>query len=221
MEEKEGVQEENKREAIRLANAWAGRTITISGMGGSIGVSVKEVSTAHGRASLFQIEPAPPEMNLPHMVAFRVVGTQRYLTNVMYGDRPRQDTAEALASSNIVLPDIIPTIIDYAIDRPTEDTNFEGSGFHYSPMTAEEQVQGTTGGGGGGGGSPPAPNKLQLFQLERVRDPHFFGVKSLFGTYWRSQHWVKKISQSPHLLADETWQFTVQDTNQCRLGRAW
>jgi|UniRef100_A0A7S2XK46 hypothetical protein len=218
MEEDEGVQEENTREAIRLANAWDKKTVTISGMGGSIGVTIKDVSTAHGRASLFQIERAPPQMNLPHMVAFRVVGTQRYLTNVMYGDRPRQDAAEALASvpSNIpILPDIIPTIIDYAIGRPTQDTNFEGSGFHYSPMTAEEQVQGTATGGG------PAPNKFQLFQLEKVRDSHFFGVKSLFGTYWRSQHWVKKVSQSPHLLADETWQFTVQDTNQSRLGRAW
>jgi hypothetical protein len=194
-------------EAIRLADTWAGRRVTISGVGGAIGVDSGgdfEVTTAHGKVSRIVIERAPEGLGLPNAVAFRVFGTQKYLTNIMYGDRHRQQCAEALAAVPGLLPVHIPEIVAFAIGRPTGETNFEGPGFNYCPMTVQDGP----------------PTKLQLFVLESVRGANRFGVKSLFGTYWRSQHWVKKISQSPHLLGDETWYFCVQDEPNRRM-RDW
>jgi len=123
----------------------------------------------------------------------------QYLTVQMYGDEIRQDAAQVLASVPDVLADAIPTVVDYAIGRPTGETNFEGAGFNYSPMIALR----------GGGGATGAPTKLQLFTLEKNtrRSRYSYGVRSLFGTYWRSQHWDGVVSQSPHLLDDETWRF--------------
>lgn len=189
-----GDDQQATEEATRLAKIWAGRRFSIRGrVGGSICVNQDDgkVSTAtEGTASRFVIEQGP----LPNTIAFRVVGTQKYLTNIMYGDRHRQSTAEVLAAAKFLLPDHIPTIIDYAIGRPTDETNFEGPGYNYSPMNAQDGP----------------PTKLQLFELESVHGSasHVaFGVRSLFGTYWRSQWWEHTVSQSPHLLGDEMWYF--------------
>jgi hypothetical protein len=132
----------------------------------------------------------------PSAVAFRVVNTKLYLTNILYGDELRQTLASTLAAIPQLLADMIPSIVDYAIGRPTDDTNFEGPGYHYSPMTLREA----------GGGPRGGPNKLQMFELERV--PGGLGIKSVLGgTYWRSQHWNHTVSQAPDCLRDETWNF--------------
>lgn len=204
---------------IQLASTWAGQKVTISGVGGTIYVNTLDVypivvKTAHGKGVLLEIERAPSSLRLPGSVAFRVVGAMNninadntitnngkmYLTNVMYSDEQRQSTAEALSSIPSLLSDHIPIIVDFCMGRPTGENNFEGAGFNYSPMTIQR--------GSGIGGQP---NKLQLFDLTTTTRTDYFGVKSLFGTYWRSQHWNKTVSQSPHLLGDEKWYFCRQD----------
>ena len=147
----------------------------------------------------FQIEAIP---EIPGAVAFRVVGAEQlYLINIMYGDRERQALATALSATPEILVDAIPLIVDFAIGRASDDDNFEGAGFNYSPMRAQRA-------------SRNGPNKLQMFQLERAIQSHAgrsLGIKSLFGTYWRSQHWSGTVSQSPHLLGDEMW--NLRDVN--------
>lgn len=189
-----GDEQQATEGATRLANIWAGRHVSIRGqVGGSICVDedgMKVKTATGGNASRFVIEQGP----LPNTVAFRVLGTQKYLTNIMYGDKHRQHTAEVLAAVPVLLPVHIPALVDYAIGRPTDETNFEGPGFNYNPMNAQDGP----------------PTKLQLFELESVQDSarhSLFGVKSLFGTYWRSQWWDHTVSQSPNLLGDETWSF--------------
>ena len=108
----------------------------------------------------------------------------------MYGDDVR-NAAAAVLSRTPVLPSHIPQIVDYAIARPTDRSNFEGRGFNYSPLTAQE--------------GPPGP--LQVFEL--TAEPHGkYGIKTLFGSYWRSEHWNKRVSQSPHCQGDERWKIT-------------
>jgi len=198
-----------------LTETWAGRTVTISGVGGTIYVDTLDeypitVKTKHGKGILLAIERAPSSLGLPAAVSFRVVGAMNnfnnhniitdnnnmYLTTVMYSDKDRQSTADALASIPSLLVDLIPDIVDYCFDRPTNEANFEGSGFNYSPMTIQR-----------GMGVSGQPNKLQVFELTDTGRPNYFGVKSAFGTYWRSEHWNKVVSQSPHRLGDETWYF--------------
>jgi hypothetical protein len=193
-------QQANKaNNAIRLTNTWAGRTVTIRGAGGIIHIDPEDddspVKTGSDATTHIVIERAPTALGLPGTVAFRVAGSHKYLTTIMYGDSHRQKAAESLAAFQSLLPEHIPKIVDYAVDRPTDETNFEGAGYNYSPMTTQEGP----------------PTKLQLFELEGVpADRNRLGVKSLFGTYWRSQHWDNIVSQSPHLLGDETWYFSVQ-----------
>jgi hypothetical protein len=199
---------EQDEAAIRLAKTWAGQTVTIRGEGGWLSVDNTEDSVrtnfAKNVATKISIEAAPDKFGDPSAVVFRVVsdnddGTQntsntRYLTNIMYGDTHRQTAAQALAAIPALVLDTIPLTVDFAVGRPTEETNFEGPGFNYSSMTAQ----------------PGPVTRLQLFRLERAttsRNDSSFGVKSLFGTYWRSQHWNGTISQSPHCLGDETWGF--------------
>lgn len=167
---------------------------------------------------IFCIEAVPA---MPGAVAFRLEGTtppNLYLTNVMYGDKPRQDVAAALASVPGILADSIGTIVDYAVARPTQEGNFEGAGFNYSPMTLQR------------GG--PQPNKLQIFFLQEDETSYSdyqgsddedevqadddgtdvaVGIKSLFGTYWRFQWWDNTVSQSPHLKGDERWRFRLME----------
>lgn len=131
----------------------------------------------------------------PGAVAFEVPSTNFYLTADLYGDDTRRDVAEVLARVPQIMADTIPFIVDFAVARPTNESNFEGSGFSYQPLRITE--------------SPHGPNKLQLFYLERYGRERF-GIKTLFGSYLRCQHWEKTVSQSPHLLADEAWRFDIQ-----------
>jgi len=204
----------------QLAVEWADRTVTVSGVGGTIYIDTLEeyptiVKTKHGKAILLAIERAPSSLGLPAAVSFRVVCAMNncnnhntitdndnvYLTNVLYSDIARQSTAEALASIPSLLSDLIPDIVDYCVDRPTNESNFEGAGFNYSPMIIQR-----------GMGVSSQPNKLQVFELTNTnRSSNHLGVKSIFGTYWRSQHWNKTVSQSPHRLGDETWYFNAKE----------
>jgi hypothetical protein len=206
----------NNDEATRLANTWAGRRVTISGVGGAIFIGPptkgekkkgpRIVKTSHGTPGVqLMIEHAPAALKIPGTVAFRVVlpstaganDEHKYLTNIMYGDDLRQSTAETMAAIPSLLADHIPLVIDFSIGRPTGETDFEGAGFNYSPMTIQRA--------GSHNGGIPCPNKLQVFVLQCQGGGGRFGVKSLFGTYWRSQHWDQIVSQSPHCLRDETW----------------
>ena len=204
--------ENNKLEQAKsLANEWDHRQIEIKGFDG-YGIQVHRDTgdvttrrhwnvrtTNHLYDCVFVVEQS---RDVPGAVAFRVrSSSSKYLTVQVYGDRLRQQTATILASFPTIPADTIPLIVDYAIGRPTGESNFEGSGFHYSPMVALK-------------GCPQVPNKMQLFTLETI-SPSKFGVRSLFGTYWRSQHWNRVVSQSPHLLGDETWTFyqnTLEET---------
>jgi hypothetical protein len=194
-------------QCIALANEWNNRKIEIHGVGGMIQVHTENgnVSTSHSHRPnttnhkrRFIVRAST---DLPGTVAFQVDdGTKDlyYLTVHMYGDECREDAAQALAAVPDVLADTIPLVVDYAIGRPTGETNFEGPGFNYSPMTASKNNNSNT-----------KPTKLQLFTLvpppRRHNPPSSFGVRSLFGSYWRSQHWDNVVSQSSHLLGDETW----------------
>lgn len=189
----------NELRAIGLADAWKGKTVEIHGLGGCLKLPKVEhntiIQTSHrtGATTRFQVEAIP---EIPGAVAFRVAGPEELcLTNIMYGDRERQALATELSATSELLVDAIPLIVDFAIGRASDDNNFEGAGFNYSPMRAQRA-------------SHNGPNKLQMFQLERAAQPHAgrsLGIKSLFGTYWRSQHWSGTVSQSPHLLGDEKW----------------
>ena len=165
-------------------------------------------------------------------VAFRVKGTRLYLTQHLYDDEARNSLIHVLLTecnsvSAILLPELIPPIVEYAVDQGSDSTNFEGAGFCYQPMTVE----------------PPCimtkkPNLLQQFTLVEAtpedtntnffrRDGDYFreangryllrerrwGIRSRFGKYWRSQHWDSTVSQSSHLLGDEEWTLSEVDDN--------
>jgi hypothetical protein len=210
-------------ETIRLAELWAGRSVTISGIGGTIWVDpitgdnddktravrtrfeTDELVPNAGGGALLVLERAPIELGLPGAVAFRVADTTTtptcyYLTNILYGDDFRQTTAETLAAIPDLLVDHISLIVDYSVGRPTGESNFEGPGYNYSPMRALPHYGGR-------------PSKLQLFELQSVPgDRNRLGVRSLFGTYWRSQHWDQVVSQSPRMDRDEIWYFSKEAT---------
>ena len=126
-------------------------------------------------------------------VAFRVDGTSRYLTLNPYGNA-RAKILEVLSSSDLpmLLPDLYEQILDYLVGKETDTNNFEGRGFNYDPMRAEESS---------------TPTILQSFCIvgDSLRG---IGMKSMFGTYWRSQHWENTVSQSPHMMLDETWRLS-------------
>jgi hypothetical protein len=129
---------------------------------------VKKVVPDTTKGSHFLVERTLPG-HLLGVVAFRAAGTQLYLTNIVYGNHRRQTLAKILARIPARLqPATIALIVDFTIDRPTDEMFLEGPGFNYSPMALQ---QGT-------------PNRLQLFRLETpVPDDGRLGVRSLFGTY--------------------------------------
>lgn len=147
------------------------------------------------------------------LVSFRVLSSNaktsdhtptRYLTVELYGDEIRQAAAASLvsaseATSAPLLPEHVPDIIDYAFGRGSAESNFEGRGFDYSPLTAPVSQHSLD----------ARPNMMQVFQLtsEAGGGRYNYGIKSLFNTYWRSQHWAGVVSQSPHCLADEKFDF--------------
>jgi hypothetical protein len=125
-----------------------------------------------------------------------------YLTINMYGDEAQRTITEAVANYTPLLPVHVPLIVDFLVDRPTGPGNFEGPGYNYSPLTLAP-------------GSPNyGPSFLQVFLLVRNGDnvlgERRYGIKSLFGTYWRSEHWNNTISQSPHCEGDERWNLIIQ-----------
>lgn len=180
---------------LREAERWTGSTVRIRSIdrGGRITIPAAEhnsqVTTRFHGTSQFVVEAIP---DMPGVVAFRLINNglqvndSLYLTNIMYGDEHRQNVAEMLAKVPDMLPDCIPLIVDFSVGRPTGSENFEGAGFNYNPMTVQRGP----------------PNKLQMFRLEPG-----IGVRSLFGTYWRSEWWNRVVSQSPHLRGDERWYF--------------
>ena len=166
-------------------------------------------------------------------VAFRVKGTRLYLTQHLYDDEARNSlihvllTEECNSVSAILLPELIPPIVEYAVDQGSDSTNFEGAGFCYQPMTVEPPCTMTK-----------KPSLLQQFTLVEPtpedsnsnifrRDGDYFreangryllrerrwGIRSRFGKYWRSQHWDNTVSQSSHLLGDEEWTLSEVDDN--------
>lgn len=188
-----------------LARSLDGCTVIVGGVGGTICVSPQDrttVTTSFRKGTPLRIETrqkkifggdgADEDDDDSLLVAFRVVGSNRYLSVTMYGDDVRNATAEAL-SHTPVLPALIPDIVNYVVDRSTGTENFEGAGYNYSPHTAHVGP----------------PGLLQVFSLERAVGGRY-GIKSLFNTYWRSQHWNRTVSQAPHCLGDERWTITVQ-----------
>lgn len=193
------------RESARLANHWGGKTITISGRGGYVccegsprtdDIVMIKTDDDDDHISKVQLDvvKAEAEMNMPGAVAFRIAETNKYLTHALYGDAARQLVAESLESIRRLPIDCIPIVVDYLVDIPTDESNFEGAGFNYLLMTATDGP----------------PSRFQWFMLEYADEHRLncMGVKSLFGKYWRSQWWDKVISRSPHLLGDESWNFT-------------
>lgn len=161
------------------------------------------IRTGRGRATTFIVENSPvtesSNSNIRY-VSFRVEGTSRYLTLNPYGDQARAHTIETLSASDMpmLLPEMYETIIDYIVGVGTSDENFEGVGFNYEPMKAEESQYATV---------------LHSFCIEGD-GLYRIGLKSFFGKYWRSQHWDCTISQAPHMQLDETWSLTVLPQNE-------
>ena len=197
--------EESSPSSTDLARALDGCTVIVGGVGGTICVSPEDrttVSTSWRKGTPLRIETRQKknfgggnvngEDDDSLLVAFRVVGSNRYLSVTLYGDDVRNATAEALSHTPI-LPALIPDVVKYVVDRSTGTENFEGAGYNYSPHTAEAGP----------------PGLLQVFSLERAVGGRY-GIKSLFNTYWRSQHWNRTVSQAPHCLGNERWTITVQ-----------
>ena len=128
-------------------------------------------------------------------IAFRIDGTSRYLTINPYGNAAKAYTLEVLSSCNLpmLLPDLYQKIVDYQVEDATTDGDWEGQGYNYASMTAQESN---------------SPTIFQSFCIEG-NELHSVGIKSYFGNYWRSQHWTHTISQAPHMERDETWQLSV------------
>lgn len=163
-------------------------------------------------------EPSPtllqkinPELQ-SKTIMIRLDGTNLYLTHVMYNDKARNDMMDSLLS---ILPMMIPEevashILDFAIDCPSNESSFEGSGYNYHPMTALWRGRSDQDGDNGLNGET---NLLQCFHLESLPNrnrSNGYGVKSVFGTYWRDQWWSNTISQSPICAGDEM--FTLKIT---------
>lgn len=179
-------------EAIQEAQRWAGQTVTVGGVGGFICVDSQNkfaVKTSFRQATPLKIEPVDEALYGRGLVAFRVLcDGEKYLTVCPYGDDVRNEAATALAQNSPLLPVHIVDIVNFVADEASAEGNFEGAGFNYRPITV------TNG----------PPTWLQVFELEN-QGLDRYGIKSRFGTYWRSQHWNKTVSQSPHCLGDERW----------------
>jgi len=140
--------------------------------------------------SKFVVELVPEREG---MIAFRVDGTNLYLTQNPYGDKARAQFIADLEQASLPLPaDVYMHIVEFAVGTESNQENFEGLGFNYAPMKA---TQGP-------------PGLFQTFSLEGP-NPFCVGIKSCFGKYWRNQHWTSQVSQSSHFKGDETWALTI------------
>ena len=257
MQQNEQNTGEAEQMAVQMAEHFAGRVVTVCGVGGTLCYEepscshnqvlktkqLQPINTRANRRDKFVVERVPDSYGNPlGRVAFRVlestdIGSGKssretettsnstlcthisdddgdycyYLTNVMYGDEVRQRAADGLAGIPSLPAEIIPGIVEHVAGRATNANNFEGAGFDYTPMRMQKVKKGTP------------PNKMQQFIfVESLEDGHparfssicqRLGVKSLFGTYWRSQHWDQVVSQSSHMLGDETWRFYYDHDN--------
>lgn len=162
---------------------WIGSKVRISGEGGRICEADGFITTKWETGRNFVIERVSV-----NKVAFRLVGTDLFLTQTLYGIHARAGIMSILSQKRDLLPEIVSKIADFVVDQATTEDNFEGPGYNYTPMTAQ----------------PGPPNILQTFTLVPV-SRSTFGIRSRFGTYWRSEHWNGVVSQSPHLERDEHW----------------
>ncbi|GFH45296.1 predicted protein [Chaetoceros tenuissimus] len=155
--------------------------------------------------SVFQVVPLEDyDGSHERKVAFRVLknteltNPAKFLTLPLYGDEYMNKMASTLAeSAPDLLPELIPTILEYIVAGETDQTNFEGAGFNYTPMIAKV------------GERRGEPGPSQIFTLHPQPGNNRFGVKSICGKYWRSQHWTGTVSQSEHCLGDETWTISL------------
>ena len=182
----------NPHGTLAVQDQVLGKVVTIRGhVGGRLQYFANEnkIGTHHGLESTrFVIEAAP--CSEEPMVCLRIEGTELYLTQNPYGDAARATVLESLTSTlePSFPPEILKVITEYTVGMGTQQTNFEGKGFDYTSMMAQKGP----------------PRLLQSFAIEGSR-LYAVGFRSAFGKYWRSQHWDHTVSQSPHMLRDETW----------------
>ncbi len=128
-------------EAIQEAWRWAGKTMTVSGVGGFVCVNsmndfVVSTSFRQATATALVIEPADKALYGRGLVAFRVRDAHnKYLAVSPYVDDIRNEAAAALARVTLLLPEHISDIANFAADEATSEGNFEGAGFNYRPQT--------------------------------------------------------------------------------------
>lgn len=179
-----------------VAYSLVGTPINIRGVGGSLKLSNdNSITTAYAYSStppskfIMELieEPSSKEEDTARVVAFRLEGTDRYLTQNPYGN-----SAQAAALENIshlpLLPEIQQEVVGFAI--LPDSSSDEGEGFDYQSMRAE----------------PGPPNYLQKFSLTG-RGLRGVGVQSIYGKFWRAPEWSRNVLQSSHQLGDETFTF--------------
>ena len=155
--------------------------------------------------SVFQVVPLENDnrnQSNERKVAFRVLqnteltNPAKFLTFPLYGDDYMNKIAAVLTEcASDLLPELIPTILEYIVVGETDQTNFEPA--NYTAMTADI------------GERRGEPGPSQIFTLQPQPGNNRFGIKSICGKYWRSQHWTGTVSQSDHCLGDETWTISL------------
>lgn len=198
------------QDEVQRSQGWIGTTIEIHPIRSSRGngpIRVmnspkNEVTTtldesAIDDAQLFVVEAAPGP---PGAVSFRCKGgagsgnRELFLTMELYGEDMRNQVVETLLNNNnqCLLAEQVGLIVDFAVGPATDETNFEGAGFNYQPMSVLPVE---------------APTLLQSFRLV-ARSNNCFGIQSsTSGTFWRHEWWNSVISQSPHCESDEQFRF--------------
>lgn len=180
-----------------------GRQLSIRGVGGFIKSDDKNVTTTVdklNRSCFFSIEQ-PKECQDSNRVALKNIAGL-YLTVTMYGNEMRKDIASSIVQSTPIVPCLVWRIVDFLIPKASTEHNFEGAGFNYSAMTAES--------------GPPSPTQLfEPVSHRRFSDGRHqqWAWRTFFGTYLRSQHWSKTVSQSMHCQRDELWDLTLSQQN--------
>ena len=194
---------------------WIGNQVRITGYGGAIAVeNGKIITTRYGLGSVFTVVPGKGGG-----VSFRYDGGDDddsfyYVTAHLYGDAGRRALCEALEEIDptLILPETLRTIVEFATPKATDLTNYEGPGYSYQPLTLERGGMTTTTSTTNGSSlesSSVSPTVLQTFELEEtnthLRGGNVVGIRTQFGSYWRSEHWNHVVSQAPHCLRDEQW----------------
>eukprot|EP00980_Cylindrotheca_fusiformis_P030115 scaffold24404_cov103-Cylindrotheca_fusiformis.AAC.2 len=186
-----------EQEDNEVAYNLIGTPITIQGVGGYLRLSedknsiVTEYAQSRSPPARFVMERVKEEQRCsgghPQLVAFRLEGTDKYLTQNPYGNEAQATALESI-SMLPMLPEIQQEVVDFAV--PPDTDSAEGEGFDYQSMRLE------TG----------PPNYLQLFSLTG-RGLVRVGIRSTYGKFWRAPGWSDHVLQSPHQLGDETFRF--------------